>query len=376
MSGAAPPPPAPPSYEIVDTPDGLFDLARRAGTAPTDAETELAKRIRRVLDVKREQIRAGAQPSADFARDLRAVAQCGLIDTPARPVVAGLALVRLENSLNGPFIVGTLTRDAMLAMRRNLAHAEMTDDQRAFTTEIDQQERLIRSLFEGETPDQGLGELLQRVRSAAVIGLMDNPADVRLARFAMAGVMQDAMRQRGQKARASYLNRLLGAYAERFLQVAFLLFLFWGLQKLWPPGFPAFPPSLAIGGEKLLLLGIAIGSVFVGAWLSAVVRLQPDSAEVLDGIYTNTFTAPLRSLFILGFGVLALLLLYKKVVVVSFGAEPAPLFTSGMVLEKLSAAILVGAFLGLGESALPNAVIQRSSGLLSALGTGGAPPAR
>jgi len=96
--------------------------------------------------------------------------------------------------------------------------------------------------------------------------------------------------------------------------------------------------------------------------------MQPDSPEVLDGIFTNTFTAPLRALFILGFGLLAILLLYKKAIVFSFGPDEQAVFTSAQVLSTLSATLLTGAFLGLGEAALPNAVIQRSAGLVSSIG--------
>ena len=365
MSGSNPPP-----FELIDTQgDGLFDVARlpAPAIAPTAAELDLAKRIRRVLDAAREQLNNGIKLQDDFGDRLREVAQCGLVAPVRHPQVAGRALSGLENALRGPFMVGKMTDAGLYELRRNLASPTMSDEQRAFTAELEQHERLIRSLFSENKDDRRLEPLLYRLRHAAVMGLMDVPGDVRLAQFAALGAVHDAMRDMGQKARKIYLDRLLRSYAVTLFQAALGILVLWGLQKGWPDTL-YFPTSLRVPGETLMLLTVAIAALFTGAWLSAVARLQPGSPEVLDGIYTNTFTAPLRTLFVLGFGIFALLLLYKQVVVFSFGPPNDSVFTTAAIFKTLSASILTGGFLGLGEAALPNAVIQRSSGLVSALG--------
>jgi len=125
--------------------------------------------------------------------------------------------------------------------------------------------------------------------------------------------------------------------------------------------------ELVIPGLRLTLLVIALAFLFFGAWLSAAARLEPDSAEVVASIFASTLNAGLRVIYVLGFGFLAVLLLYKQVIVFSFGASGENGFTSATVLGKLSGAILTGGFLGLGEALLPQTVIQRSASLIAAM---------
>jgi len=344
-----------------------------AGATPTEQEREVARRVARLIAAVRDLLRGDFTLRRHFKEELEEAVACALTGPdPRRPGIAEFALTSLERSLLGPFRKGSMSRADAIAMQRNLAAPAMTDEQRVFMTELEQQERLIKSLFKAEEKRPDFLELMDRLRFATEIGLFDVPSDVRLARFAVAGIVQDAMRERGQKARAQYLDRLGWAYGKTWLRTALALAAYWGLQLAWPKGV-YFAQELHISGTVLLLLGIALAALFGGAWLSAVARLQPDSPEVLDGIFTNTFTSPLRSVFVLGFGLLALLLLYKKAIVFSFGPDAQAVFTSADVLKTLSATILTGAFLGLGEAALPNAVIQRSSGLVSSLGAK-APP--
>ena len=349
----------------------LFDLVPNALGTPTEEEVRFAARLARIVDAARDLAARGHPLHEKFDERLMAAAETAVSGpAPRRPEVALFVLAWAERSLLGPFRSGNMSTPDAIKLMRNLAAPGMTDDQRAFMAELEQQERLIRSLFRGEEKSADFLGLMQRARSAAEIGLLDVPADVRLARFAMAGLVQDAMRERGQKARARYLERLGSAYVVTFVRVALVLLIFWGLLKVVPAEMIADP--LKIGTVQLLLLGVALAALFGGAWLSAVARVQPDSPEVLDGIFTNTFTAPLRSLFILGFGLIAILLLYKQAVIFSFGSQTPAIFSSAEVLNRLSAAILTGAFLGFGEAALPNAVIQRSSGLVSSIGGGAA----
>lgn len=377
--------PAP--YRTVDAADGLFDLARADGVAPTDAELDLAKRIRRLLDAARDfldrnrDLPPGAAPielPARFVEHLRAIAACGLT-APIRDVeVAAIALRRIDSMLRGPFlVVGQLGVEDMVELRRNLAMPDMTDDQRLFMTELEGHERLILSLYRDEPDGKRRRAIMMRLRWAAMIGLMDTPPDVRLARFAVAGALLDAMRERGPAARVAYLNRLAASYATRLFQFGLALLAFWALRFL--PTELAPPAALLVPAPKLVMLGVVIASVFMGAWLSAAFRLQPDSREVLDGIYTNTFTAPLRASFVLGFSLLAIVLLYKGVVAVSFGTvagEAAAVLHSRQLLDKLSAAVLMGGLLGLGEALLPNAMIQRSTTFMNSLLGAAAPPSQ
>lgn len=374
--------PAP--YRIVKAADGLFDLARAAGGEPTDAELDLAKRIRRLLDSARDfldrnrDLPPGAAPielPARFVEHLRAIAECGLT-APIRDVqVAAIALRRIDGMLRGPFLVGQLGVEDMIELRRNLAMPDMTDEQRLFMTELEGHERLILSLYRDEPDRKRRLAIMQRLRWAAMIALMDTPPDVRLARFAVAGALLDAMRERGPAARVAYLNQLAMSYVTRLAQFCLALVAFWALRHLPDP--LLVPSALYVPAPKLVMLGVVVAAVFMGAWLSAAFRLQPDSREILDGIYTNTFTAPLRASFVLGFSLLAIVLLYKGVVAVSFGTvsgQAEAVLHSRQLLDKLSAAVLIGGLLGLGEALLPNAMIQRSTTFMNSL-LGAATPA-
>jgi len=97
-------------------------------------------------------------------------------------------------------------------------------------------------------------------------------------------------------------------------------------------------------------------------------RLEPDSPDVLDSIFRATFSADLRAIYVLAFSFIALIMLHKQVVVFSFGQSYAAAFTTELVFKKLSAAVIGGVLLGLGESALPSVVGQKSANLIAALG--------
>ncbi|HXA21654.1 MAG TPA: hypothetical protein VNW90_05100 [Acetobacteraceae bacterium] len=66
-----------------------------------------------------------------------------------------------------------------------------------------------------------------------------------------------------------------------------------------------------------------------------------------------------------------MLLFYNEMIVFSFGpngsGENASPFTTALVFSRLSAAVLAGGQLGLGDVVLPSAVIARSANLVAAL---------
>lgn len=370
MSGTLAPP-----YAILDGKDGMFDIARQLPPAdqPTEAEEALFSRAQLLLGEVRERLARKATLPDDFLKRLRAAVDCGLCGTIRHAPVASYALQRLERTLlRGPFTVGNAPISEGVALTRNNAVA-LTDEQRAFVTELEQAERIILSLYRDGGDDDRRRIALLNLRNAAVIALMDVPGDVKLGRMSVQGAVQGALREAGQGARVRYLGGLAGSYAFTCFRFILAILAFWGLQHVWPAHLH-FPDMLRVPGQEMMLLGVAVAMFFCGAWLSAATRLQPNSAEVLDAIFTETFSAPLRALYLLGFALLALLLLHKEVVVFSFGKEGEALFTSAEVLKTLSASILTGAFLGLGEAALPGAVSERSKGLVAALG--GTPAAR
>jgi len=172
------------------------------------------------------------------------------------------------------------------------------------------------------------------------------------------------MQENGQQVRGAYLWDLAKSYGKAAVGVVVVAFAIYAATHT--PRV-SVPQELVIPGLRLTLLVVALGFLFFGAWLSAAARLEPDSAEVVASIFASTLNAGFRVIYVLGFGLLAILLLYKQVIVFSFGASGESGFTSATVLGKLSGAILTGAFLGLGEALLPQTVIQRSASLIAAM---------
>ena len=138
---------------------------------------------------------------------------------------------------------------------------------------------------------------------------------------------------------------------------------YWIIHSRWI----TVAPEVVVPGLTLTLLLLALVSLSAGAWLSTASRLQPDSPEVLATIFSSTLVAPARAIIVVAFGFLAILLLYKRVIVFAFGGSGSGGFTTSSVLTTLTGAILTGGFLGLGEALLPEAVIQRSANLIAAL---------
>jgi hypothetical protein len=371
--------PAP--YEVVDAPDGLFELRRETSAEapePTIDENALAGAINNWLAWVRASVGIVPTPTPPQIQQLRSIAQTGLTAESGRDAVAALQTFRenfpisetAQGAAVGAFGISLDEVGGQINIERNPA-TPPTDDQRAFFDEFVRRERLVRALIERGSAEperrEGLiGLTNKRLLWAAQLGLQDTQPDVRLARFALDGILADATQEGGQKVRADYLESLAIAY-------------FFGNLLLWAGAgmfyffthssyiFSYVAPEFIIPGERIILLMVAMLFLSIGAWLSTATRLQPDSPEVLSIIFSSTLNARLRVVLVFGFGLLAILLLYKQVIVFSFGAAGDSGFTTQSVLTKLSAAILTGGFLGLGEALLPEAVIQRSANLIAAL---------
>jgi hypothetical protein len=371
----------PSPYQIVDAGDGLFELQRSiAPNAPeADAdETALAEGISHWLAWVRANAGIVPTPTPEQIQQLRAIAETGLTAQAGRDPGAALRSFRenfrivepAQGPTAGAFRVTFDATTGQINIERNPA-TPPTDDQRAFFDEFVRRERLVRGLIERGSEDPKRRTALidlanKRLLWAAQLGLQDTQPDVRLARFALDGILADATQEGGQKVRAEYLQSLAVAYllGNVVLWVGAGIFYFLTHSSCV---FSYVAPEFAIPGVRLTLLVTAMLFLSIGAWLSTATRLQPDSPEVLSIIFSSTLNARLRVVIVFGFGLLAILLLYKQVIVFSFGAAGDSGFTTQSVLTKLSAAILTGGFLGLGEALLPEAVIQRSANLIAAL---------
>ena len=378
-------------YRIVDTPDGLFDLdpeTAAGAPAPTDDEAKLADVIRnRVLWARLNPLQSRPFFPAWNAA-LRAFAATTVALAAGRDMVAAMVRFRQEfgdpnfqlstdDTLKGPYVV--LVDKGELLVRRNVNGVDPSDDQRNFSSELQQSERLVVALYKRGTTDRDmqklrLGTAMERLKWAGSIALEGLKPDLKLARLALTGIVNDAKSDNGLIVRGKFLFRLFCSYLVAAVAVTVLSvvaqLLFQCLSRNINHSEAILVPWMTV-----LLLIVAVWSLCVGAWLSAAFRLEPDGPEVLAGIFATTLPPVVRSIYVVGFGVLAILLLHKQVVIFAFGATAgtdsiaATGFTTQLVLKSISGAVLTGGLLGLGEAALPNSVVQRSVALIAALGS-------
>lgn len=367
-------------YTLVDRPaDGSFDLSRNTAAdaaAPTAEELGLANAIIGRLEWVRNNP-TQIDDAAAFTAALRAIAEAGLTRDAGRDVAAARQHFSGQFGDLQPAAVGAPAGSfrvyldgGEIRVERPTGSPEPTEDQRRFLSELIQQERLIRGLYERGTEDavrtaQRLQAVIQRLAWAAGLGLEAQP-DVALARLAVQGVFADAIQENGAGVRGAYLRELARAYAVAISGLVALTLLFYAVTR-WLGASRAFQ----VPGETLGLMDMALLSLAVGGWLIAAYRLQPDSPEILTNLFATTTSSSIRVALVLGFGFLGLLLFYKEVIVFSFGpsgsGENASPFTTALVFSRLSAAVLAGGLLGLGDVALPSAVIARSANLVAAL---------
>ncbi len=259
-----------------------------------------------------------------------------------------------------------------LHVRPTLGGPAPTEEQLAFLSELDRQDRLIRTIFTRSVRDQGkqreaIRRAAQRLAMAAGLGLQDSRPNVRVARIGCDSALQDALGEHGVAIRAKYLGALGRAYVLGALAVVLLAMIYgalvWGML---PP--PISPMEIVLPKTELVMLVIAMVSLACGAWLAAVVFVEPDGAEVIGSIFSTTLNATMRATYVLGFGFIALLLLHKKAVIFAIGAPGGGFgFSTELALAQLSSAVITGALLGVGARALPNAVVERSASLVAAL---------
>jgi hypothetical protein len=368
--------PAP--YTIVQA-GNAFTLARNnavGAPTPTAEELGLANAINSRLKWVQDNPTQLNDPAV-FIAALRTIAESGLTQDQGRDIVAARQTLTIQfptqpapgKAAGGPFRVYLDAGEIMV--ERIMDSPDPAEDQRKFLGELIQQERMVRALYDRGTTDaarrtQRLQSAIQRLAWAAGLGLEGQLPDVVLARLAVQGVLADAIQENGTGVRGAYLRELAWAYG-----VACTILLFATVAFYVGSRCVNASQAFLVPGETLSLMDVALLSLSLGAWMIAAYRLQPDSPEILDNLFNTTTSSSIRAILVLGFGFFGLLLFYKQVVVFSFGPSggggTANGFTTALVFSKLSTAVLAGGLLGIGDVALPSAVIARSANLVAAL---------
>lgn len=263
----------------------------------------------------------------------------------------------------GPFTVSLDAQSGELRVDPKPGAAPPTAEQNKFLADLMSAERLVLRLYRrrwlGSNSERST--IQRRIAYAAQIGLGKDPPNEALARIAMAGIIDDALAERGAAARSRHL-RAYGAWCLVMMVVlAAACAGYWRLQHLAPE-----LASLAVTEKALTHLWLAMSALLLGAWLTATARARPEGAEAIGQLLGATLRSHIRVPFIAGYGLVAILLLHAKVVVFTIGSGN-DVFSTAEVLDRISTAVICGALLGLGEAVLPDAIGQRSANLISVL---------
>jgi hypothetical protein len=384
------------THDIKALPFGGFTLEVRPAVVPGEAAERLASDIKAELDRPDEESRL---KGAEKIAALRNIAELGLASPAPNPVAAREALFRSF----GRSRVRVEDGDIVIEVPRN-ADKEQID----FLVRFDDAERLIGKLRQPRrTPAYDLlrgipslpRRLLDRLVPPAAAGQPDpgeghrasEPADLRLneatveamqriARLAfpdrasdrtpdpaLAGRLLERLVARevadfGPGLRGAYLKDLAAAFALTLLSFAgalVLLALFWAALF----GSRQTQPLHATFGMVL----VAMGFLFLGAWLSAAQRLNNSAADTIESVLSEAFDSWIRAVLLIGTGIVVFALLHMGVVVIQLSES----LSSKNVLSSLPAAVVVGAFLGLAERKLPTALTGRGEDLANRLGIQG-----
>lgn len=368
-------------------PDGpdLFRLVPIEDTAIPEESALLAQAI--AAELERFKGRAGAEGLARIAR-LRGVAEAGL--AAAQPDL-DRASAELRLGFRYPFVTPSGAEDIAVQLPRR-ASREQID----FVMKLQDADRLVKQLHRPRgvpalavprwllglpgrlvtrlappapgkaaqeqragAPSRRLAEdQFQKSRAALIAagrmalpdGGTDRKPELALAERHVAAVLKEAIAEHGPRVRRETLADLAVAFATLtgFFAVAIvLLYACWGLV-VGAAGVADGRPAW----RHFSLLSVAVGFLFLGAWLSAAQRLNSGDAGVLDGVFSEPFDSWVRGCVLLGVGLIVVLLLHKEAVVLTLGGGAAAISTA-RILDSFSAAAICGALLGLGERILP-----------------------
>lgn len=388
------------THKIVDQADDFFTLDPATPGAPIPPEViGIVEAIE--AELLRLKDRAG-RAGTERLKQLRAVAEQGL--TGSDPDVAG-ARAELRSKFRYPNVYPEGADEIAVEVPRG-ASKEQLD----FVFRFNESARIVRKLHQPRQPGARLfwrwlralpGRFLSRLTQGGTHGPApqadpapppteafrkarsklvraarfalpdigdDRPPDIALADRLVEVVVQEARLDLGPTVRRNHLTDLAAAYAGTALIFAiacFVLYLCWGFVYGWQairdnPGFPLY--------KNFSLAGVAVAFLFVGAWLSTAQRLNSSDKSALESVFAENFDSWMRACVLLGVGVLIILLLHKQVVVVNLGGTGSDLSTRN-VLDSFSAAVIVGALLGLSERVLPDVLTERSKGLTGQLGS-------
>jgi hypothetical protein len=345
-------------------------------TAPTKPEAEFAAE----LNARFDQARDAPNAMASYIPELVEIATIGLTHISRRFKRAQRKYERLglrpihatapEHSANRGAFLLRLDAENRIHADPTPGGPEPTDEQLAFASDLDRQERFVRTLLttvisEHVKQRDALHQAMSRLASAAQFGLQNAKPNVRLARLAIDSVIMDALSEHGVRIRSRYLyniglSYLGGIAAFLVLAMIYRLVVYWFLLKI---------PVLVLPDPLLGLICVAMVWLGIGGWLSSAFSVEAATADAVSSILSETLTDKLRVFYVMSFGFAALVLLHTKAVVFALGGDSnTAAFTTEAVFKHLATAMITGLLLGLGARSLPNSLISNSAKLVAALG--------
>jgi hypothetical protein len=232
-------------------------------------------------------------------------------------------------------------------------HPNAPVEQRVLKNEVERVLTVVRTLYVAEDKAPKFNEAYAKLLSLSQVGLVGRNASPSIATDALRSLEADILSREAGPIKNAYMRKL-GSWALLFSVAALALYA--ALDALG-----RFTALLALEYRAVLLVWVGC---MTGAWASFATRkvkitfddlvaLEEDRVEPwLRLVFTGTLTGILTLIFLSG------------MVEVKVGG-----FSSAQLLTSPVSALLIGAFAGLAEKALPSAVMARATSVISSAGT-------
>lgn len=241
--------------------------------------------------------------------------------------------------------------DGTLDINFRVLKANAPQDQRELKNEAERALTIIKALYRKPEDERKLRECWAKLVALCQVGLVGSSASPAVAMDALRAMETDIVEREAGPIKNQYMRKL-GSWAAAFGGLTFIGYLLC-----------RHSPWILLGEfqkyENVLLVWTG---AMAGAWASFASRKVTLTFADLVALEEDRLEPQLRLLFTGVLTVILALIFTTGVADIEVGA-----FKASMLLGSGSIAVLLGAFAGLAEKALPSAVLSRANSVLTAV---------
>jgi hypothetical protein len=380
------------THKIEDSVDGLFTISPMPDATIGDEAKALAGAIegaleflrRNVSEIKEERIKrlrqiafeALASQDPDLGAAWTKLEQERFLHASVRPVGEFDIEVNLPKQVDEKSVAFPLRFQNVERLARQLHTPRSNGAGGMLGTTLNLPRMLLEKLAPPAQPKPRLAPPLPDPESSykecraelvrAARFAFPDPRSVRMADFDIAGklldvVLQNAVEDRGPTARREYLRSLATGFLVVWLLGMAALTVGWVSWNIAEACCDMKAPPCI----RLIILGVALAFLFLGAWLSTAQRLNNAQEAVIRSVFAEPFQPLLRGAVLFCAGLLVLFLLHLDVAGANLGGNT---LATKQILTSVPTAMVIGALLGFSERLLPGLLTTRSQQLVQQLG--------